>query len=894
MLWNLRRFEGDFDLEVFAAPMEGTPQRVHFSWPVQLGVAFGADGRELDSGYFLLYGAYDMPTRLFLHGQEVARNDSRVDPGLRLQPMPWYHRVTRVWQHIRVQRRDGRIQVDIAGHDNGANYLGLKRFFDIEDSASGEGQRFGLWTSGPNGLAVARATISFEHTSGPADSDQNQALPNPQPDPDAIRRHNREAGGSFDQPMSSEPRVLAPGDRLRFKWRSPDPVAISLLAEVRGQTAEAVLAGPEVARPFTIPLGDVSRTEARWPEWNEISIDLGSALRRAFPDGPLTVDRIAVGSPYDRIEEIAGLGVNRWGALYDVKDVEWTSGTPAAAPPAAAIGVRVHDVEVLDDFERSIGQWSTLGGHDGALLYRDRYRPASGDASLRLLNPVVAGPAGAWITRTPYPLDRFPELTFDYRVPAGVEINLIVVANKRWFEVRLSGSDNTWPLIGTVSSWVQDGEWHRARVDLKRALAGHLRGAVTIDALALADTWRMSTRQRTAYWVDNVCRVPAATAGAETRFELIPPAGRRIVAHSLRMDAEPDTDVETKATGEGAVCAVTPVPEHRFAHIRAQFADGSWSDVCHVPVSVVSSPLQEDAPAPPAAPVPGEGPPRPVRILYRPVDRLCLTEFEWNRDPAFPESQFEEACIRRGAWLLRCESDAAAGRGSVEMVNLNSGSFFSAYLRRAGWDPERWPMVSFDYKFEQPGCALNLSMLVNEAMTIVEWTGPNAPNGYFGDAVIGRTERAAQDAQWHHVEFNLRDMILASRFSGQDRHAAITVSELATWATNHHGHGYVNPQGARVRFDNIAIYATASDAAAFEWTPEPQDEPPVGYSVVFDQTPDTVPPESVSTNENEARFADLGPGTWFLHVRACSPEGTWSETARRKIELTPVAGVPQP
>ena len=61
---------------------------------------------------------------------------------------------------------------------------------------------------------------------------------------------------------------------------------------------------------------------------------------------------------------------------------------------------------------------------------------------------------------------------------------------------------------------------------------------------------------------------------------------------------------------------------------------------------------------------------------------------------------------------------------NVELVNLGRREFYSAYLRRSAWDPVRWPLISFDYRFLQPGCGLNLSLLLNGAMTIVTWTHP--------------------------------------------------------------------------------------------------------------------------------------------------------------------------
>ncbi len=194
-------------------------------------------------------------------------------------------------------------------------------------------------------------------------------------------------------------------------------------------------------------------------------------------------------------------------------------------------------------------------------------------------------------------------------------------------------------------------------------------------------------------------------------------------------------------------------------------------------------------------------------------------------------------------------------------------------------------MVAFDYRFEQPGCSLNLSLLVDEAMTIVEWTGTNNYRGYFGNAVIGATELARQDGQWHHVAFNLRDMIRASRFGGKPPARQVQAAELATWATNHGPHrpGYDNPLGASVRIDNFTIYSPADPNPAFAWR---APIPVKGYSFAFDRQPDTEPPATIMTTATQKRLPGVEPGVHYFHVRAMDEKGRWSATAHRRIEVT--------
>ncbi|MBT7301316.1 MAG: hypothetical protein HN849_17470, partial [Victivallales bacterium] len=308
-LWNLRQFKGDFDLELFVAPMEGTPQRVHFASPTNINVVFGATGTDYDSGYLLNFGLYDTPTRLFRAGKEIAKWDGRVDPDLRRHAMPLYHKVTRVWQQIRVQRRGSRILVDVAKHSDRAGFLGMERVFDLQDSAPLNGERLGIWSHGPNGLALARATVSFAESPGAIPLIVPKAPPRAPGGPKQARTAvNRVSGGARPLWLGDLPGDLAKTGMLACPIRiSPDQHA-SLFVHLRGQVAEVVLTGPMGGRETTVLLGRGLPDTYRPGTWAKLSFDLGTALRKHFPDGPLIPTAIGFDSPYTSFAEIAGLG----------------------------------------------------------------------------------------------------------------------------------------------------------------------------------------------------------------------------------------------------------------------------------------------------------------------------------------------------------------------------------------------------------------------------------------------------------------------------------------------------------------------------------------------------------------------------------------------------------
>lgn len=57
-----------------------------------------------------------------------------------------------------------------------------------------------------------------------------------------------------------------------------------------------------------------------------------------------------------------------------------------------------------------------------------------------------------------------------------------------------------------------------------------------------------------------------------------------------------------------------------------------------------------------------------------------------------------------------------------------------------------------------------------------------------------------------------------------------------------------------------------------------------GYSLVFDQQPGTIPPETIGTTDTSIRRDDLTDGVWYLHIRAKYAQG-WSSTRHFKAQL---------
>ncbi|MBR4418327.1 MAG: hypothetical protein IKS67_16220, partial [Victivallales bacterium] len=627
VLWNLRQITGDFDLEIFAAPMEGTPQRAHFTYPISINLAFGADGTNLDSGYNFVNGIYDFPSQLFLKDKCLATNNDRVVEGLRRHEGHWYKRVTQVWQHIRVQRKNGRILVDSAWHEDNGQYHPLQRVFDQPDALdAATPSQFALWTWGENGLAIARASLSFQNSPGAAITPT--AFPSPEirhgdgkTEPaEYTRVTNPISGGQFSTVIYDKPIELKQDTQLELLVRPSADTHLSLIATVNGQAAEFPITGPQdIRRPYTFLISsNDAKPVPNMPGWLSVKAHIGFRAMAHFPHGErLVVSSVSIASPYDSIEEIAGLGVNRAGATVDFTKMEITrSGIREDyLPPYRLANPVIHDHRIIQDFDDDFGDFQRAGGSDGAaLLLASPDIGYTSGKSLRLLNQNVGGTAGAYLTQKPFTLDAFPKLAFDYAIPQGIEIELIAVTDQGYFEIDMTGTDNTWTQVGKIDI-AHDGKWHHAEVDLAALLKPHLKAPFVIRKLLFADPYRMSSYQRLAWYLDNVRLVPAIANG--TVISLDNPTVDSI---AVALDNKPDTtpDLANSMTGKTYTVKL-PEGGATWLHIACRRdPQSAWSEIRHLPIVSSTTPVNAAVPPKPAPPKPAT--PAAPLIAYIPSD----------------------------------------------------------------------------------------------------------------------------------------------------------------------------------------------------------------------------------------------------------------------------------
>lgn len=175
---------------------------------------------------------------------------------------------------------------------------------------------------------------------------------------------------------------------------------------------------------------------------------------------------------------------------------------------------------VLDDFETHTGEWQPLDDAP-VLLERDTKNAASGGASLRITNQEDGGPFAVTAVTTPFSIEDWPELSFDYRLSPGTVVSVYLLVDRKWYAVPLTGEqipqDNV-PVIGAVGNARADGKWHHARVDLLAGLreADPSLSNATVTRIVLSPPWESyslcgigGNLYGASYWIDNFRIGPA-------------------------------------------------------------------------------------------------------------------------------------------------------------------------------------------------------------------------------------------------------------------------------------------------------------------------------------------------------------------------------------------------
>lgn len=280
-------------------------------------------------------------------------------------------------------------------------------------------------------------------------------------------------------------------------------------------------------------------------------------------------------------------------------------------PVVSTVASSSHKTWLTNTFEEDMGQWrsgspaasaspSTRGERPapaaGAILERDDSTAASGKYSLKITNPVRGGTFATSILRTPFRSTSYQWVSFAYKVPPEVKVDLLVTMGGQAYALQFT--DDAGGAALALPGIKADDQWHTVSFNLWSVLRSQARNlaqqgrtsrSLEVDSISLLDRGRRDNAAGASFHIDNfIIGTPGARSPSLT-WQATDPTG--IADYSYVFDQEPGTVPDE--VGEGLTRARTFRDVRgglHFFHVRAQDGAGHWGPTAHYAVMHMAAP----------------------------------------------------------------------------------------------------------------------------------------------------------------------------------------------------------------------------------------------------------------------------------------------------------------
>ena len=189
-----------------------------------------------------------------------------------------------------------------------------------------------------------------------------------------------------------------------------------------------------------------------------------------------------------------------------------------------------------------------------------------------------------------------PQVTFDVRIMPGTKVNLLVMVEKKYYAVQLTGGDKL-PVIGQVPEVKDDGQWHHVEIDLLAMLRQELPAAEGFEARMCAIAgWSDGNEVGASFDLDNFGFIGPRSPLPLFNYSSADATG--VASYRITFDRQPTTTgggTETAAAAGGAGgkhLLAADQPGMWYIHAAAQDGAGNWSETVHYPY-LCTSPVAE-------------------------------------------------------------------------------------------------------------------------------------------------------------------------------------------------------------------------------------------------------------------------------------------------------------
>lgn len=290
--------------------------------------------------------------------------------------------------------------------------------------------------------------------------------------------------------------------------------------------------------------------------------------------------------------------------------------TDTEPPPAPTIYSSTHPSLSQDTFEFDLGEWSNKSNSYGATVTRVTETSSTGSYSVRLVNEEEAGDFASYIRSTPFDAAQYPLVSFDYRIPPDVKINLIAYVNGMWKEIVFTDDAKTvetfeedlYRTIGTIKDAVADDQWHHTEFNLYNMLKNDdpSQTEYIVEELFMADYdltgWMElvmgQNAQGATYYIDNFIISQGGKSNNSPEFNWTPnDAG--VTDYSYVLDGNPDTIPDEISEGSSTSVTYTGVLDGIwYFHLRSMDGGNNWGPANHHWIMIDTTGPTADTPQP--------------------------------------------------------------------------------------------------------------------------------------------------------------------------------------------------------------------------------------------------------------------------------------------------------
>jgi hypothetical protein len=506
----------------------------------------------------------------------------------------WHHAEVNLYELLRgaAPTSPGYIVTTLAFMDAGSygniqhQYYNLDNFAIRPVMGLGEGAQCAVSVGDPSGIAGLSYALDTDPVTDPPTSSTTAlpriALPSV-PTPEAWLHVKAVDGAGNWGPVAHE-RLLSDVQPPSAAAASPADGAATAVSDVVLTLADTGIAGID-PRSVQLDVAGTTYTVANSGlvyngasgqlDWN---CERTSGSPIVFANGQQVAVKLLAAADYAG-NPVAALPAWSWTMDY-AKDT-----TP---PAIASLAAGTHSTFVAERFESGVGQIQPYGSQSSAQVSLETASAGGAGQSVRITNTTAGGNLAFYLQAGAIATASYPFVSFDYRIPAGVTLDMLVYFYNEVLVFQLNG--NAGGYFATVPGIVADGQWHHCTYNLyeqiaQRAAQRGLGAYYTTSYIALVHRNSAALPEGAAVNIDNLVVSAAGPNAVTLSWSATDTTG--IVGYSYLIDQTPDTEPPTAPTGSAVSKQFADRPSGlNWFHVRALDGAGNWGPASHWAVQV--------------------------------------------------------------------------------------------------------------------------------------------------------------------------------------------------------------------------------------------------------------------------------------------------------------------